>query len=161
MVQLLQFHCLLLLLFAANGSLEAYYFAIADQRRIRLSLAAQVAAFAVFVIVARVALPSCGPLSILLGNAASMLLRCACCLTIFDRVSDAVHPQLAHVAVRIAAGAAASHAALLCLPPRLLPTDAPMRAAITQCAVVGCIALATVLSIRRRVATALSSVKSS
>ncbi len=160
MVQLLQFHCLLLLLFAANGSLEAYHFAIADHRRIRLSLAAQVAAFAAFVIVAHLALPSCGPLAILMGSAASMLLRAAWCLTIFDRASDALHPQLAHVAVRIAAGAAASHLALLCLPPRFLPTDAPMRAAVTQCAVVGGIALATVLSIRRRIAAAMSSVKS-
>ena len=74
-VHLLQFYCLLLLFFAVNGSLEAYFFAVADQRRIRMSLAAQVAAFAVFVIVARLSLPSCGPLAILMGNAASMLLR--------------------------------------------------------------------------------------
>jgi hypothetical protein len=158
---MLQFYCFLLLLFAANGSLEAYYFAIAEQSRIRLSLASQVAAFAVFVIVAHVALPSFGALAILLGNAASMLLRSVCCLTIFEHVTDPIHPQLSHVALRIAAGAAASHIALLCLPSRFLPPDAPMRTAVTQCGIVGCIALITVLSIRSRVAAALSSVKSS
>lgn len=159
-VQLLQFYCILLLVFATNGSLEAYYFAAADASRVRSSLACQWFSFAAFVAVSYVCLPVYGPLAILLGNAVSMLLRSAWCLAIFDSVTDPIHPQLKHVTLRIAAGAAASRLAVFLLPQHLFHAASPMRASLTQCAVVGGVALLTLLSVRRPFAAALSNVKS-
>lgn len=159
-VLLLQFYCLLLLLFAVNGTFEAYYFAIGDSSRIRTSLVSQWLASAAFVGVACAALPYYGPLSILMGNAASMIVRSACCLPIFGSLYDPLHPLLKHVALRILAGSAVSHLALFCLPLHSLFSASPARAAFTQCGVVAVVALLTLLSIRRPVSTALSSVKS-
>jgi oligosaccharide translocation protein RFT1 len=160
-VLLLQFYCLLLLLFAVNGTFEAYYFAIGDSSRIRTSLISQWFASAAFVGVAWATLSHYGPLAILMGNAASMILRSACCLPIFGSIHDPLHPLLKHVALRILAGSAASHLALFFMPLHSLSTASPARAAVTQCIVVGVVALLTLLSIRRPVSTALSSVKSS
>ena len=161
-VLLLQSYCFLLLPFAANGSLEAYFFATAAAPRITSSLAAQWAAFAALVAVSWACLPALGPLAILLGNAVSMLLRSLYCLTIFDSAAQPLHPQLKPVALRIAAGAAAARLALFSLPEHwLLPPASPSRAALTQCAVVGAVALLTLLSVRRPFTSALTSVKSS
>ncbi len=159
-VLLLQFYCLLLLLFAVNGTFEAFYFAIGDSTRIRTSLAAQWLASAAFAGVAWAALPYYGPLAILMGNAASMILRSACCLPIFSSITDPFHPLLKRVSLSIAAGGAASHLALFILPVTSLSTGSPMRAAIAQCVIVGAVVLLTLASIRRPVFTALSIVKS-
>lgn len=104
-----------------------------------------------------------GPLSILLGNAVSMLLRSACCLAIFPSVFDPLHPQLKHVVLRIATGAAASRLVMFALPQHwflvLFPPSSPLRASITQCCVVGGVALLTLLAVRQPFQHALASVK--
>jgi oligosaccharide translocation protein RFT1 len=159
-VLLLQVYCFLLLLFAINGSLEAYYFAIGDASRIKVSMTVQWFAFAAFILISWLALPSCGPLAILLGNAASMTLRSVCCLPIFDEISDPIHPQMKSVAFMIAVGGVASHLALYLFPWNLLLTWSPLRVAFARCVVVGGVAVLTILFIRKPVAIALSSVNS-
>ena len=160
-VILLQFYCVLLLLFALNGSLESYYFAVGDASRIRFSLITQWVAFGALVGTAWFSLPIFGPLAILLGNAVSMMLRIGCCLTVFESVWDPVHENLQRVALQIIIGGMLSYLALWMIPEHPVFSSSALGVALTQCASVGSVAVLTLLSVRRPVVFALSSVKSS
>lgn len=160
-VLMLQFYCVLLLLFALNGSLESYYFAIGDASRIRFSLITQWIAFGAFVGTAWFSLPMFGPLAILLGNAVSMMLRIGSCLTVFESVWDPVHEKLKRVALQIIVGGIVSYFALWMIPQHHVFSSSALRVALTQCASVGSVAVLTLLSVRRPVVLALSNVKSS
>jgi hypothetical protein len=93
---MLQFYCLLLLAFALNGSLEAYYFAVASSKQLRWSLVSQWVVFASLIIGVFIASPL-GAIAILIGNGISMLVRIAWCFTVFDSVFEPFHSSFLRV----------------------------------------------------------------
>lgn len=95
-VRMLQFYCVLLMVFALNGSLEAYYLAVASSKQLRLSLVSQWVVFASLIIGVFIASPL-GAVAILIGNGISMLVRIAWCFTVFDSVFDPFHSSFLRV----------------------------------------------------------------
>ena len=155
---LLQVYCGIILLFAMNGCFEAYFYAVADSHRIRLSLLAQWVAFGLFVGVAW-SLSGLGPVAVLLGNAASMVARIAWTLTVFTSWSEPIHPLLKSVIIKIAAGAAIAWAAVYIVPLRQYLAT-PLQAALAELALAGLVGLLTLASIIRPIKIVLSDVKS-
>ena len=157
-VPLLQVYCGMILLFALNGCFEAYYFAVADSRQIRLSLVAQWVAFALFGGTTW-ALAAYGPIAILIGNAVSMVARIAWTFTVFDSWSEPVHPLLSFIIKRILIGATIAVAAL-----RLVHfgtfISSSVHVAVAQLAMAGAVGMATLASIFRPIKLVLSDVKS-
>ena len=106
-VSLLQIYCLFLFLCSANGPLEAYYFAVADSRKIRYSMVSQSIAFAAFAILTVVGTTKWGipgSTAIVLGNSVSMLIRIFWSFTSFPTWRDIVHPLLPGIIFRVICG---------------------------------------------------------
>jgi O-antigen/teichoic acid export membrane protein len=100
-VVLLQAYCVFLLTCSANGPLEAYYFAIADSKKVRYAMISQAIAFAIFVLVVVTINNTSGSLAIVVGNTIAMLVRIGWSTTAFPSARDFLHPQLRVVVVRV------------------------------------------------------------
>ena len=157
-VTMLQFYCGLLLLFALNGALEAYYFAVANSKQVRSSLITQAVAFAGMIGTVWFTHPM-GPISILLGNAVSMGIRIMAACRVFDRASDPIHPALGGILVAVVAGGVASRIALIGTAPYVTSLSVG-RKAIAEIAVMGTVALVTLASIFRKLRSSLMDIKS-
>ena len=150
LVLLLQVYVsVLLILFAANGALEAYYFAVANSVQIRTSFVYQWAAFAVLTICI------CGlsattnyepGLMILIGNGLSMIVRITGTLQIFNSWKNMFHPLFKTLTMRVLVGGIILRIILL-----YLDTNTPFAQLGTSCVC----AAATLASIFRPVKTVL------
>lgn len=143
---LLQIYSLMILVFALNGCFEAYFFAVADSKRMRYSFIAQWVAFGS--LVASVSFfAHWGPVAILIGNTASMIVRILWASTSFSKISDPVHPSAFKVFRNIVIGDIVSALAIRTVTSQTV---------YMQLLVGGSLALVTVLSILRTLHAAIT-----
>jgi O-antigen/teichoic acid export membrane protein len=148
---LLQIYSLMILVFALNGCFEAYFFAVADSKRMRYSFIAQWVAFGS--LVASVSLfAHWGPIAILIGNTGSMIVRIVWASTSFLKISDPVHPSSLKVYRNIAIGAIVSALAIRTVKDQTV---------YMQLLVGGSLALVTVLSILSTLRATITDIDSS
>ena len=145
---LLQTYSLMILVFALNGCFEAYFFAVANSKRMRYSFVAQWAAFgSLFASVSLTA--DWGPIAILIGNSVSMIVRIVWASTSFSKVSDPVHPAALKVIRNIVIGAIVSAIAV---------TTVRGTGIYLELLIGGLVALITVLSILRTLRNAITDI---
>ena len=148
---LLKIFCAMIFVFALNGCLEAYFFAVVDSGKIRRSFIAQWLSF--LVLVGTVwSTSSWGPASILIGNTMSMLVRIGWTFTAFEKISDPIHPWAGRVMLHILIGSLISFFFL---------HNIPFRGNMVSLSVGGTVAAATVLSIQAKLRTVVRSLKES
>ena len=100
LIELLQFYTSILILFALNGTLEAFYFATADSKSMRKSLVYQWVSFGVLAMTI-LGSKSVGTISILYGTAASMSVRILFASKSFKNWKDPFHSKTGHILVPI------------------------------------------------------------
>lgn len=158
-ILMLQFYCVLLLLFALNGSMEAYYVAVASSKQLRWSLVSQWVVFASLAVTVFLASPL-GALAILIGNGVSMMVRIGWCFTVFSSFSDPFHPLLFKVLSRSMFGGLLCHFTLSYTCEYLLATlPSPNKRHFLNTCIVGAISALTIISIFPSVRTALNDLK--
>jgi len=148
---LLKIFCAMIFVFALNGCLEAYFFAVVDSGKIRKSFVAQWVSFTALVGTIWLT-SSLGPASIFIGNTVSMLVRIVWTFSAFTEISDPVHPWSGKIGVRIMLGALVCAACLHVVP---------VKTVITSLAVGGAAAFGTLLSIQSKLREVLRSLKDS
>jgi oligosaccharide translocation protein RFT1 len=107
LVFLLKIYCVFLLTCSANGPLEAYYFAVADSRKVRHSMISQAVAFALFLLSNVISKRWIGfppPLAIVTGNIVAMMMRIMWSSTVFLDFRDFLHLKFRLVLLRVGVG---------------------------------------------------------
>ena len=107
LVFLLKIYCVFLLTCSANGPLEAYYFAVADSRKVRHSMISQAVAFAFFLlsnVIGKRWIGFSPPLAIVTGNIVAMMMRIMWSSTVFLDFRDFLHLKFRLVLLRVGIG---------------------------------------------------------
>jgi O-antigen/teichoic acid export membrane protein len=145
---LLRIFLSMIVLFALNGCLEAYFYATVGSAKIRLSFVAQWVSFGALVLTVWL-FSDQGPTSILFANSISMTVRILWSLTAFSKVSEVIHPWTTFVLVRVLVGATINWFFISRLPIA--------SSHLGKLAVGASIGLMTLFAIQKRLRTVLAS----